>query len=88
MPNVNAEAKRRLADGIIISIPQSTATAASKPTAAQGQANASANKPIKTADTTLWTTKYAPEHVDQIIGNQSALKEIINWLNDWYLYAI
>lgn len=72
------EAKRRLADGIMISIP-----AAADTKSGSGQASASVKKPLKSDDNTLWTTKYAPEHVNQIIGNQSAIKEIITWLQDW-----
>jgi replication factor C subunit 1 len=31
----------------------------------------------------LWTTKYAPESMDDIIGNQGVVKKLSTWLDDW-----
>ncbi|CZT41592.1 related to replication factor C protein [Rhynchosporium secalis] len=31
----------------------------------------------------LWTTKYAPTSLNQICGNQAAVKKIGDWLNGW-----
>jgi len=33
--------------------------------------------------TDLWTKKYAPRDVNDVIGNQNFIKEIITWLKDW-----
>jgi replication factor C subunit 1 len=41
----------------------------------------------KTAETevtnSLWTTKYAPKNVNEIVGNAAAIKKFISWLDDW-----
>ena len=31
----------------------------------------------------LWTTKYAPHSVGDIIGNQNFVRDIMVWLQDW-----
>jgi replication factor C subunit 1 len=31
----------------------------------------------------LWTTKYAPKSVADIIGNQNFVRDIMVWLQDW-----
>jgi len=32
----------------------------------------------------LWTTKYAPKDVNDIIGNASYIKEVMEWLKSWH----
>lgn len=50
------------------------------------------NKPIQTKtdirkeninNNALWTTKYNPKSISDIIGNQSQVNKIIDWLNHW-----
>ena len=31
----------------------------------------------------LWTDKYTPKNMDEIIGNKSVISKLINWLDDW-----
>ena len=31
----------------------------------------------------LWTEKYSPKSLDEIIGNKTTISKIINWLDDW-----
>jgi replication factor C subunit 1 len=31
----------------------------------------------------LWTTKYSPKNTDEIIGNQSVVKKLMEWLTHW-----
>ena len=31
----------------------------------------------------LWTEKYTPKSLDEIIGNKTIISKIINWLDDW-----
>jgi hypothetical protein len=50
------------------------------------------NKPIPTKtdmrkeinmNNALWTTKYNPKSIKDIIGNQTQVNKIIDWLNNW-----
>lgn len=36
------------------------------------------------ADADLWTTKYFPKSLKEIIGNQSNVSKIAEWLEDWH----
>jgi replication factor C subunit 1 len=31
----------------------------------------------------LWTTRYAPQSLDQICGNKEQVKKLLKWLEDW-----
>jgi replication factor C subunit 1 len=37
----------------------------------------------KTEARILWTTKHTPQSMEEIIGNQSVVKKLVQWLNDW-----
>lgn len=37
----------------------------------------------RAAGPVLWTTKYAPEHANGIIGNLGVVGNIVSWLKDW-----
>lgn len=37
----------------------------------------------KFVESDLWTTKYAPKNLSQIIGNPGAVKKLSNWLSSW-----
>ena len=31
----------------------------------------------------LWVEKYAPENLDELVGNRGAIEALYEWLNDW-----
>lgn len=33
----------------------------------------------------LWTDRYAPNNIGEIIGNQDLVRNLMTWLKDWYL---
>jgi replication factor C subunit 1 len=37
----------------------------------------------KTEAKILWTTKHTPQSMEEIIGNQSVVRKLVQWLNDW-----
>jgi replication factor C subunit 1 len=41
------------------------------------------NITIDDNEVNLWTTKYAPESMSDIIGNQGVIKKLSTWLDDW-----
>ena len=41
------------------------------------------SKPVQRQSNLLWTQKYAPSNSLHIIGNQSPIKLIRTWLEDW-----
>lgn len=45
--------------------------------------NTASQKPSQQSGAALWTTKYAPARMNEIIGNQNAVNDVINWLKDW-----
>jgi DNA polymerase III delta prime subunit len=38
---------------------------------------------LKTNTSSLWTDKYHPKTIEEIIGNQGVVKKLIEWLNHW-----
>ena len=40
------------------------------------------------AEFQLWTQKYKPKNISQIIGNQSVIESIVTWLRDWQKVVI
>ncbi len=40
-------------------------------------------KNIQNTEVDLWTTKYVPKSTKEIIGNQSNISKIVEWLEDW-----
>lgn len=36
----------------------------------------------------LWTDKYAPRDVSEIVGNQNFVKDIMTWLQDWEVVVL
>jgi hypothetical protein len=32
----------------------------------------------------LWTEKYKPQKIEEILGNKELVKRISGWLKDWY----
>lgn len=47
---------------------------------AQGSSGDSANQPICTE---MWTELYAPQRVQDLVGNQGAIDQLFEWLRDW-----
>lgn len=48
--------------------------------------NIEPDPPVKStlqATTELWTHKYAPQNLTQLIGNNDCVKKIADWLQDW-----
>jgi Cdc6-like AAA superfamily ATPase len=40
-------------------------------------------QPMGSNGSDLWTTKYAPNNIGEILGNTSYIREIMQWLKDW-----
>ena len=41
-----------------------------------------------TVEPQLWTEKYAPTQIKDIIGNKSLVEKLQRWLRDWFIYSI
>jgi len=89
---VKKETGKRLSDGIDAFMTRSDAPSATPITTTQGKSiaqptsSAVASVPKKKPgekSTQLWTQKYAPKDVSDILGNQNFIKDIMNWLKDW-----
>ena len=52
-------------------------------TTAEAPAPQSTNKPQGSTSTELWTNKYKPKKVSELIGNQEAIKKLQDWLQKW-----
>lgn len=39
----------------------------------------------RSAPELLWTDKYAPKNIGEIIGNQDMVRNLMTWLKDWYI---
>jgi len=37
-------------------------------------------------DSQLWTEKYAPTAIKDVIGNKGLVEKLQRWLRDWYIY--
>ena len=35
----------------------------------------------------LWTDKYAPSNIGEVIGNQDLVRNLMTWLKDWYSFS-
>lgn len=44
---------------------------------------AAAKGVVSTVDTQLWTEKYAPKALKDIIGNKGIVEKLQKWLRDW-----
>ncbi|KAK8941993.1 hypothetical protein KSP40_PGU009582 [Platanthera guangdongensis] len=55
-----------------------------KCTAKDVQSIVSQKKKVKTGDSSTWTEKYRPKVPNDIIGNQSLVKQLHDWLVNWH----
>lgn len=55
------------------------------PSTSKGKQKDSIGGPSGQADQ-LWTEKYKPTKIEEILGNKELVKRISNWLKDWYLF--
>lgn len=55
-----------------------------KPTQMQQEKTPSIIK--RSAPELLWTDKYAPKNIGEIIGNQEMVRNLMTWLKDWYTF--
>lgn len=56
--------------------------------AKQQQAKAVAVNGGASVDSRLWTEKYAPTAVKDVIGNKGLVEKLQRWLRDWSLYVL
>jgi replication factor C subunit 1 len=54
----------------------------------QQQKKVQATKGATTIDSQLWTEKYAPVQMKEIIGNKSLVEKLQRWLRDWYRCSV
>jgi 2-keto-3-deoxy-L-rhamnonate aldolase RhmA len=40
---------------------------------------------VENAKYEMWTTKYAPQGEDELIGNHSHYEKLVQWLQSWYV---
>ena len=33
----------------------------------------------------IWTEKYAPKHITEIVGNNGPLNQLVDWLKNWHV---
>lgn len=55
---------------------------------AKERAKSSTKGPSVAVETQLWTEKYAPTSIKDIIGNKSLVEKLQRWLHDWYVLEL
>lgn len=60
----------------------------------EAQAKQQANKQAKTVaggpvvESQLWTDKYAPTNMKDVIGNKGLVEKLQRWLHDWFVMLV
>ena len=54
----------------------------------QQQKKVQATKGATSIDNRLWTEKYAPVQIKEVIGNKGLVEKLQRWLRDWYCCLI